>query len=103
MVEVPKNAKTGPIQVFSKSNLYDRTDNDRGIKSDFTVNAKVRPGLCALDPNHGEFGTVVTVRGKGFGVTKAQDDRVEFGRIGSGGTLEWSDNEIRGVQVPNLH
>lgn len=104
LVEVPKEAKTGPIQVYNAtSKLSDRTDKDPGpILPDFNVNNVIRPGICLIKPDTGKSGIDATLIGGGFGPT--QGDRV----IGFGAktlipqTKKWTNENVVFV-VPDLY
>jgi len=100
VVEIPEGAIDGPIQVTTSKNLYDRTNDERGIKLDFDVNNKIRPGLCALDPLSGQFETKVKLTGKNFGTTKGG---VEFGLVPASSIGDWKATTISDAAVPNIN
>ncbi|MFH1367136.1 MAG: Ig-like domain-containing protein, partial [Patescibacteria group bacterium] len=93
--EVPGAAATGVITV-------NRDDGQTAVSStDFTVNAVVRPGICALNPNVGREGiTEVQVKGKNFGVSRGSSRVIFNNNINANySPAIWEDNNIR-VIVP---
>ncbi|MBI2482726.1 IPT/TIG domain-containing protein [Candidatus Uhrbacteria bacterium] len=101
IVVVPQNAPNGPLQVVTSDipAFRDRTDDARGSTiEDFRRNTTQRPGLCALDPGHGQLGAVIAVSGVQFGATRGAEDAVYFGDLAAE-TSAWSATAIQ-VRVP---
>jgi len=98
VVGVPIGANSGPIRLKNVgSGLSDQTDNDTGPKiPDFSVNNTEYPGLCALKPVSGVFGTEVEAQGVGFGSTSA---KLGFGKLELTNVLQWTASAVR-FKVP---
>ncbi len=84
------DASSGPLKVITQS--LDDTGTPLSVTSaqSFTVNNKVRPGICKLNPNNGVVGTPVGIIGQNFGDSRAlgpdatnrtDDSRVFFGGL----------------------
>jgi hypothetical protein len=98
VVEVPAGATSGPVTLTNHiSGLADSTSDETGPRlSDFTVNTVLHPGLCAVDPGHGDIGQAIRVSGAGLG---SSPDRVLFNDSAVTTFREWSDTGI-GLNVP---
>jgi len=100
VVEIPSGAKNGPLEILNAKGLSDTTNNTIGPQlGDFQINNTIRPGLCALDPQIGQFDTKVNLLGKNFGVTKGN---VLFGLEPALGIGAWANAQISAAAVPNL-
>jgi cysteine-rich repeat protein len=96
-VQVPDNAKTGPLEVTLVQGFGDRTDDNYGsnLTGVFTVSADRMPGICYLDPSTGKAGDSFVIHGNGFGAPNSS--QVIFGSftnlpIATGG---WGDQSIK--------
>ncbi len=65
IIEIPKNAVSGPLQLKNEAGLIDSTSDIKGVYlKSFTINDTVRPGICALTPLSGFGGkTKITISG----------------------------------------
>jgi len=116
IVIVPYSAADGPITITSDSSYSDSTNDTRGpVINDFVVNNIIRPGVCKIEPEEGEYRDEIILHGVNFGTpgTDAPADADKFKHVLFGGinslvqdTFSWNDTEIGtaidGPQVPNI-
>lgn len=106
-VIVPSGAQSGAVRITTASGEQDDTIDARGpMIGPFTVNNRVRPGVCVINPDSGKAGDPLQVSGTGFGAGSAMGDRVVFRIDGrdisipaTSGT--WSPERIQSV-VPSV-
>ncbi|MBI5728947.1 MAG: IPT/TIG domain-containing protein [Candidatus Magasanikbacteria bacterium] len=107
LVEVPAaTAASSPIKVEAAPVMRDGlTTTPVDITSNhnlpnFDVTTLVRPGICVLDPNHGQAGDLVAISGKNFGTLKSASDNITFGDMkaavaqNQNGTPAWAAERI---------
>jgi len=68
IVVVPDDVQNGKIEIRSRFNEIETTDDDNGPKiKDFLKNGISRPGLCRLSPSAAQTNEVISLFGNNFG------------------------------------
>jgi len=108
IVKVPDGVANGPMEIRKigyttaqsdkKFTFFDITDDtDWGLKTDFTNNNQIKPGLSCVSPEEGQSLSEINVAGINLGGTKGV---LKFGDF-SGLTNAWTSSLISGA-VPTL-
>lgn len=89
------------ITLLTGDGYSDTTQDDNGtLIDDFVVNEVERPGLCAVSPDSGIVGDIVTFRGVNFGTSQASS-AVYFEESPADAYSEWADTRFKAT-VPTL-
>ncbi|MBI4433319.1 IPT/TIG domain-containing protein [Candidatus Uhrbacteria bacterium] len=103
IVVVPQGAPNGPLRLVTADTpaFRDRTDDARGtVIEDFRRNTTERPGLCALNPSHGQINATLAAAGVQFGATRGEQDGIFFGDIAAA-TSAWNATSLQ-ARVPAI-
>ncbi|MBI4592059.1 VWA domain-containing protein [Candidatus Uhrbacteria bacterium] len=105
IVAVPTSTVDGPISVTASDSNSDRTDDDYGSSiADFDVNLIERPGICMLDPDEDDYGSLIDVYGNSFGDSQGSST-FYFTNYEASSYPSWddADGEFIQVVVPNVN
>jgi|GEM_PF-1570847 len=95
-------ASLAPNQIYSVRIV--NAEQGMSNEIDFTVNNEFHPAICELQPNHGETGTKIKIKGINFG-DQQESNYLIFGKGGSNLKItdfdKWSNKEIE-MTVPEF-